>query len=347
MRLTVTLLLAAAAVAGAARFEDSFTFRASDFSLAGQDGYALVTGDGMNVTSTPGAPQLPTLPVALDLPGPADVLSVRVEASDWRELAVEMPFPAQRQVPLAARDAIAGFTAPDPALYAETWPVSAGTWTGTGRRDGATVVDVVINPVRWNAAAGRLEFAGRVRVLVEYDPRARIQTIARDDFEYVIVTAARFDTVFQRLAEWKTQKGVPAVVRDIAWVLASYPGRDDAERLRNYIKTLPDSGAKWLLLGGDVQFVPHRLAFAMVSDGNIHDREDSLPCDLYFEDLDGDWDANGNNVFGEIADSVDLYPDIHVGRAPVNTIAQARAFVNKVLEYERAPAAPDQYKVLM
>ncbi|HDQ99849.1 MAG TPA: hypothetical protein ENN51_06160, partial [candidate division WOR-3 bacterium] len=233
-----------------------------------------------------------------------------------------------------------------PVLYAGTWPAAAGTWTGTGRRDGATVVDVVINPVRWNAGGGRLEFAGRVRILVDYEPQARIRSQAGDDFEYVIVTAARFDTIFQRLADWKTQKGVPAVVRDIAWITASYPGRDDAERLRNYAKTLPDSGARFLLLGGDVQFVPHRLAFAMVSDGNIHDREDSLPCDLYFADLDGDWDANGNNIFGEVADSVDLYPDIHVGRAPVNNIAQAQAFVNKVIEYERAPAAPDQDKVL-
>ncbi|HDQ99548.1 MAG TPA: hypothetical protein ENN51_04595, partial [candidate division WOR-3 bacterium] len=108
MRLTVTLLLAAAAVAGAARFEKSFTFRASDFALAEQDGYALVTGDGMDVTSTPGAPQLPTLPLALGLPGPADVRSVRIEASGWRELAVEMPFPAQRQVPRATLDAVTG-----------------------------------------------------------------------------------------------------------------------------------------------------------------------------------------------------------------------------------------------
>ncbi|MFO7637803.1 MAG: C25 family cysteine peptidase [bacterium] len=346
MRTLCCLLLAAAGLAGAARFEKTFEFRRADFTAREQDGFAVVTGAGMDVLAEPGAPQLPSLPLALELPGPALVRSVRVEAQGWQELAAGVPFPAQRQVPLATRDAVAGVTAPDPARYAETWPAAAGEWTGTGRRGGQAVVDLALNPVRWNPALGRTEFAARVRVQVEYEPQARAQTLDAGEFEYVIVTAARFDTVFQRFADWKTQKGVPAVVRDIAWVLAGYPGRDDAERLRNYLKTLPDSGVAYVLLGGDVQFVPHRLAFAMVSDGNIHDREDSLPCDLYFADLDGDWDANGNNVFGEVADSVDLYPDLHVGRAPVNTIAQARAFVNKVLEYERGPAEQRQDRVL-
>lgn len=29
---------------------------------------------------------------------------------------------------------------------------------------------------------------------------------------------------------------------------------------------------------------------------------DNLPCDLYFSDLEGDWDFNRNNTFGEVGD---------------------------------------------
>ncbi|MFO7675256.1 MAG: C25 family cysteine peptidase [bacterium] len=342
MKSLFCLLAAAAGVAGAAVFETTLSFRRADFALDERDGYAVVTGAGMDVTGKPGAPQLPVVPLALELPGQAKVRAVRVEADGWRELAAAVPFPAQPQRPLSLRTAAAAFTAPDPAFYATdgTWPASAGEWTGTGRRGGVTVVDVAVNPVRWNGAG--LEHATRVRVEVDYEPLAPASPLDRDDFEYVIVTAAQFDSVFRRLADWKTRKGVPAVIRDIAWVLANHPGRDDAEKLRNYLKAVPDSGARFVLLGGDVEVVPFRKAFAMVSEGRIHEREDSLPADLYFADLDGDWDANGNNVFGEVADSVDLYPDLHVGRAPVNNVAQARAFVNKVLEYERAPAPAGQ-----
>jgi len=162
----------------------------------------------------------------------------------------------------------------------------------------------------------------------------------------VVVTGAELDTVFQRLADWKTQKGVPAVVRTIEWVYANYTGRDQAEQLRNYVKTLPDSGVKYVLLGGDVDVVPFRKAFAMASDWGAMQREDSLPCDFYYADLDGSWDASNNNVFGEVGDSVDLYADLSVGRAPVNDLAQAQTFVRKVLDYEHAAVPGYQNKGL-
>jgi hypothetical protein len=152
--------------------------------------------------------------------------------------------------------------------------------------------------------------------------------------------------VFQRLADWKTEKGVPAVVRTVEWVYLNYTGRDQAEQLRNYLKTLPDSGAKYVLLGGDVDVVPFRKAFAMISEAGLNPREDSLPCDFYFADLDGSWDANNNNVFGEVDDSIDLYADLSVGRAPVNNVMQAQTFVRKVLDYEHAAVPNYQNKGL-
>jgi hypothetical protein len=55
---------------------------------------------------------------------------------------------------------------------------------------------------------------------------------------------------------------------------------------------------------------------------------------------------NGNNVFGEVADSVDLFPEIFVGRAPVNNISQAQTFVNKILTYETNPPLDYQCRAL-
>ncbi|MCX7995975.1 MAG: C25 family cysteine peptidase [candidate division WOR-3 bacterium] len=66
-------------------------------------------------------------------------------------------------------------------------------------------------------------------------------------------------------------------------------------------------------------------------------REDTMPCDLYYADLQGTWDMDNDRSYGEIEDSIDLYPDLIVGRAPVNTIDEARRFVEKVLTYEKNP----------
>ncbi len=153
--------------------------------------------------------------------------------------------------------------------------------------------------------------------------------------EYLIVTPRTLDTVFAPLVRWRQKTGLNSACRALEWITANYPGQDPAEKLRNYLKYCArDSGLKYLLLGGDVDLIPVRKAFAMACSAGLHPREDSLPCDLYYSCLDGNWDADGDGVYGETEDSVDLYPDIYVGRVPANSLEEARAFVDKLIAYE-------------
>jgi len=127
-------------------------------------------------------------------------------------------------------------------------------------------------------------------------------------------------------------------------IYPKYPGRDQPEKLRNFvIEQYANHGISHLLLGGDYGLVPARTAFAMHSGYEDSTRVgvDSLICDLYYSDLDGGWDLNNNGIFGEPADSVDMYPEISVGRATAGSIEQAGTFVDKVLTYEKNP--PDGY----
>ncbi len=158
--------------------------------------------------------------------------------------------------------------------------------------------------------------------------------------EYVIVTNEALAPHFQELADWKTAKGVPAVVKTITWIEDNYPGGSDtAERIRLFLKDAFASwGTTYVLLGGDTQIVPVRLAHTSYYGGAL------IPCDLYYSDLDGNWNADGDDVFGEAyhgiaspGDSTDLYPDVFVGRAPVNDVVQLEAFLTKTLSYERSP----------
>ncbi len=88
-----------------------------------------------------------------------------------------------------------------------------------------------------------------------------------------------------------------------------------------------------MLLAGDTNLIPCRFAFPMSYEWN-YGREDNMPCDLYFSDLDGNWNQNGNSVWGEVEDDVDLHPDVHVGRAPCEDIEEAWTFWNKIKTYE-------------
>jgi hypothetical protein len=350
MRVGVLVLLAS--VVSAAVLTHELAYHPDRFAFTPSRTYDVLVAEAMDVTDEPGAPQLPVQPVVISLPGPCRVTAVTFETGDWEPFRGRyLPFPAQQQRLLVDTSALDAFTAPDPAIYGshEPYPRSPVRWTGKSHRSDSTLVQVLVLPVRYVGADQRLEVCRRLSLRVEYEPspiRSRVEVDDSLSFDYVIVTGSAYDTVFQRLADWKTKKGVKAAVRDIAWITGTYPGRDDAEKLRNYLKTLPDSGVRYVLLGGDVSVVPFRKAFAMRCEWGGHTREDSLPCDLYFADLDGSWDANGNSVFGETADSVDLYSDLLVGRAPVDRLVEAQAFVSKVIGYEKSLVAGYQNKAL-
>jgi hypothetical protein len=167
------------------------------------------------------------------------------------------------------------------------------------------------------------------------------------DYEYVVVTDTTFVSAFQPLTEWKTKKGVPAKIVTTGWIYAHYSGYDNAEKVRNFIKDAYQNwGTVWVLLGGDTNVVPARIAWAMDCEAGYYPDENDIRCDLYFSDLDGNWDANGNHTYGEVDDSVDMYPDVFVGRASCSTVAKAQALVTKLLTYELNPPTDYQTKML-
>ena len=145
--------------------------------------------------------------------------------------------------------------------------------------------------------------------------------------DYIIITNQSLITnqVFQPLLDEKINQGLTAEIESIEWIEQNYSGRDTAEKIRNFIIDLyTNNGLVWVLLGGDVNIVPVRSAYVTNS---------FIPTDMYYSDLDGDWDADQDNIFGEYEDDLDMYPDVFVGRAPVENQQEAQTFINKILTY--------------
>lgn len=177
----------------------------------------------------------------------------------------------------------------------------------------------------------------------------QIPSLLGSPVEYVIITNETMQGEFQRLADWKTQCGVPAVVRTLSFIKQQYPaGADDAERIREFIRDAYSRwGTKWVLLGGDTDVLPTRLAYCSFFGGEY------IASDMYFSCLDGNWNADGDSIYGEgyintsaTGDSCDLLPDVYVGRAPTTTVAEAQNFVDKTIQYERDPVGDYENTVL-
>jgi hypothetical protein len=146
--------------------------------------------------------------------------------------------------------------------------------------------------------------------------------------EMIIITRDQPDeiAVMQKLADWKTSKGVPTKIVNQTEFM-TYSGRDTQEKIRNCIKYYYNTyNIKWVLLAGDTNLIPIRYVYnpdtVIVPDFNEEKMgETDKPTDYYYADLTGNWDNNNNGRFGESlvyasADEIDWDPEVYVGRFP-------------------------------
>ncbi len=156
----------------------------------------------------------------------------------------------------------------------------------------------------------------------------------------VIAPSAVFaprDTITRFLLSLRRQGWHDTLVT-VPEILLTYSGVDNAEKIRNCVKDF------WLTHGianvvflGDGTILTCRHAYAMTSDAGFYDDEDEIPCDLYFADLDGNWNLNANSIYGEVADSVDLYMDVLIGRVAFSNADGFGGFLRKYITYVENP----------
>lgn len=163
----------------------------------------------------------------------------------------------------------------------------------------------------------------------------RSSSTGTQGYEYLIVTCDSLEDEFQRLADWKTRKGVRAKVITIEDITSPQWTRPQL-KIKQAIKDFyddPDNTLRYVLLGGDHEIIPAEHCNA-ICVGEIED----IASDLFYASFTNmDWDTNGNGKIGEIADNIDLSHDLIVTRLSVNSINDARCQIDRILDYERIP----------
>jgi len=174
-------------------------------------------------------------------------------------------------------------------------------------------------------------------------------SLASDPVEYVVLTSKTLlveNSKLNLLVNWKNQSGTPTAVRTVEWVDSTYvEGVDQAERIRNFlIEAYQYWGARWLLIVGGPTEVPVRTLRSYTWGCPVGL---GIISDIYYAGLDGNWNRDGDDLFGEgikaecppnpIGDGADFDPELYVGRIPASTPAQVATFVDKYLTYVKTP----------
>lgn len=343
--------------------------------------YDFITIPGLELTGEVGHPCLPVKTVSFYIPRGKAVKEIRVESGDSITLAGNyLIVPAQPELPI-----MDGFeqepALPDEAIYssAEPYPISPVSPVISGYVAGRKIASVKVFPLQYVPAARQVILNSEMVLEVELgdaetEPPVPIETesvrnlrnsVVRglvangedvdadfagapldpsDATEYLIIAHPNHVDEYELLREWKTRKGIPAEIVTTDYVLGTYGGRDDAEKLRNcIIDYYLSRSTAWVLLTLSVPKARIRGCYCSVG-GTV---DGGIPCDLYFADLDGDWNADGDGLWGEVADNVDLYSDVYVGRIPANTGIPCSIAVHKVLTYEGFYSYPIDYQLEM
>ncbi|MBD3369970.1 T9SS type A sorting domain-containing protein [Candidatus Fermentibacteria bacterium] len=371
MRIVTLLALLAVYSALAGSMSLDLSFDPSDLDILNRAGYQRLIQKGCVPWGEPGEPLLPHRIVSLVVPPDACNLRVSVESKTTESLPGSYRVqPVAVPRPIGLRAAGPAVLHGDPSIYRRSapWPEATVGRVHSGRKGGFGIVSFVVCPYSYLPSTGELFLHREIVLNVDWDSDHRGPTLcARQidaaagqlehwvdnpldleryrppsrgfyrDFDYLVVTSEDYSDSFSYYVDYKNDAGVLTDLAYVENILSSSPGWDDAEKLRNYIiDRYQNDGIQHVLLAGDENVLPTREVYL-----ECEGYSDNASCDLYFSDLDGTWDANGDHDYGQPGDSLDLYADVSVGRALFSDADEAAVFVTRSIMYDDHPPAGD------
>ncbi len=345
------------------------TYTTSQPTITVSNGFHTISCDGMLVTGKVGEPGLPYNSVQLLLPPGHEAVSISIEGKNKVQLGGYIKlYPVQHSRPLS-NNSPEPFVINDEIYTGETsYPKSATGKLSTHFMNGYSYALCTFTPAEYNPAEGILSWYTSVTITIETEETGRAsaalknlandeRTLARcrsfaqnpeavdyypsasrsfDNYDILIITPSAFSGQMQSLVNLYHQQGLKTIISTTEYIVSHIDGSDMAEKMRNLIiHEYQNFGISQVILGGDVEHVTYRGFYCAAQSSTLYE-DNNIPADLYFSALDGNWNTNGNQMWGEIGED-DLLPEISVGRLSFSTTAELASMINKTTMYQNHP----------
>ena len=342
------------------------------------EGYDQIQLKGCLQSAPAGQPSLPWQNVSLMLPQGQEAVFLEVELFDFQELEGNhqlYPYQSARTYSNPERKAFEK----DETLYASksVYPAQSYGQLTTQYMNGIGFAFSAFSPVQYIPSEGKVLVATKaiVRVataaskadqsrrlwltpenvrrasrlaqnsemLQSYDAKGR----AVGGYEILVITTQPYVSQFEAYQDFYLQRGLRSRVVDVNTIYNTVSGQDNQEKIRNYIiQEYENNGILMVNLGGDVPSIPYRGFYCDVLTGGSHETDNDIPSDLYYAALDGTWNDNGNNRWGEIGED-DLLPEVAIGRMCFSSQTEFNNIMNKTFTYQTDPVLGEFHKVIM
>ncbi|MFC1475385.1 C25 family cysteine peptidase [Candidatus Zixiibacteriota bacterium] len=365
--LVVILLLvtfAGSVSAQSLTMEYSFAYpEIREVTLDGKDYHRVTMPEAPN-SGEVGKPSLPARGTKILLPFGAQVTKIEVVPGQ-RVLLGDgyLVEPVTQPVPLSRDHALPAPLARDESIYASSnpFPGAAFVEIGTQKFRGYQVLVLRLQPVQYVPVSGELYYFPQLIVEVSVSQTSESEPLFRGlsgdeaeirtkvdntvlvdtypltaqrttgDCDLLILTDPSFVEAWQPLKAYHDATGMLTEIRTLADA-----GGDTPEDIRDYIRErYLNDGIEYVIIGGDDEVIPVRFFYCQVAESPPFC---TIPSDLYYGCLDGTFNYDGDDLWGEPGDGVgggevDLLAEVYVGRAAVDDTAEVRRFVEKTIQY--------------
>lgn len=339
------------------------------------DNYYQIKFHGSMQYAEVGSPSLPYQPVSLLLPMGYDAESVEIQFLDFKEIDGRyMLYPHQQAVPYSKIDKLK-FEKND-KIYSskDTYPSESHNDVSTHYLNGYSFAFLKFTPVQYIPSEGKIKYAQRVKVSIKasaeredhssmlWDNPSLTQSVnnlaqnpemissyksrksSLPNYDILVITAEDYLPGFDEYVEHYNSIGYRTRVATLENIYAQVGGIDEQEQIRNYIiDEYQNNGIMMVILGGDVNVVPYRGLYCMVSEDYT---DEGIPADMYYSCLDGNWNDNGNDFWGEWFES-DLLPEIGVARLSFANATEQHNMIHKTLSYQREPVLGEFHDIVL
>lgn len=239
--------------------------------------------------------------------------------------------------------------------YANGNPKSPPGWfsykIGTGIVDQkrSTIVNLQLFPVQFNSSTSLISWTEKIEIEIEYKAPSQSKKPRSDNkYDFLIISPNDYYNNLKIFVNHKLSRGISTKwisTEDIVqskYFLAE--GRDTPEKIKYFIKNSIESwDTKYILLVGGAEQIPAR--YTHIYHEYTYQNEFVFLTDLYYADIYGEnlefssWDTNGNDIFGEkdwfgANDTIDLFPDVYLGRLACINKEEVDACISKIITYE-------------
>ncbi len=316
-----------------------------------------------------GEPMVPSKGAYILLPPKSKVSNIYIKSGEKIALGTEFTIePTSKPIPLS-QAIYPSVPTPDATIYNSNafYPGTLYTEVGTYRFRGYNLLVLLLHPIQYNPVTGELFYYRNLEVLIEtisddnsvdlfrglekdkmevmkkvdnpeiserYHEKNAKPSSRNEDHDLLIITTDSLKDGFEPLKQAHDATGIDTVIKTLTDI-----GSSNLEDIRGYIR---DAYMNWeidyVLIGGDDNIIPDPWLWVFGLDENTTPYDTYMPSDLYYACLDGPYNYDGDNKWGEPTDGenggdVDLIADVYVGRACVGNAAEVDNFVTKTVAY--------------